>query len=445
MINLKTILKKERSQKASVVAIILLLTIIGVDFLVTSHAQSPYAAVSAASGILSGQATIKAASNGSYVQFGSYSSPPPVLAIHVSGGQLVNAQRVATRLLGVDAGGTEDSCIDAASYNTWPPLDASEAAAMAAWKVNAVRIPLNEDCWLGINGATTALAGANYQNAIKNWVNTLNRQGFIVILDLHWTAPGTYPANQQYAMADSDHSITFWSQVAGTFKANPAVIFDPFNEPAISVSPNPSWTPTSTDWACWLNGCSITESKNTLLNGTYTSVTYTTAGMQQLVSTIRATGATQPIMVGGLNNAGDPCGTKDLGGNGGACMETSYMPRDPLNQLAISFHTYNWTSCTTLACWNTTLAGARAANLPIITGEFGERDCLTSYNDAYMNWADANKVSYLMWSWRVDNSAQQTCTSPNPDFRMLSNWGGATTPHNPASADFKSHLLTAIP
>ena len=27
---------------------------------------------------------------------------------------------------------------------------------MKAWNINAVRVPLNEDCWLGINGVASA-------------------------------------------------------------------------------------------------------------------------------------------------------------------------------------------------------------------------------------------------------------------------------------------------
>src|SRR5665213_2495142 len=434
MNNLIAKIKKISLQKATAVAAVLIITVVGVHLLLASHAQSPSVSISVTSGKVASPATIVSdgtAIGRSAVLFNSAPAPPSQLSIRVSGYQLVNNQGVATRLLGVDAGGTEYSCINAPNYNTWPPLNASEAAAMATWKINAVRIPLNEDCWLGINGATASLSGTNYQNAIKNWVNILNSQGLIVILDLHFAAPGTYPADQQWPMADADHSLTFWSQVATAYKSDPAVIFDPFNEPFIG-----SISPSASDWSCWSNGnCSTTF--NGTINGVNSSVTYQIAGMQQMISTIRGTGATQPIMVGGLNWAGDPCSTKDSGGNGGVCMETANMPKDPLNQLAISFHTYNWTACTTSTCWNTTLAGARAANLPIITGEFGERDCLTSYNDSYMNWADANKVSYLIWSWRVDNSPQQACVSPNPDFRMLSDWGGTPAPRNPAAADYK--------
>ena len=46
------------------------------------------------------------------------------------------------------------------------PADQTGIDAMKAWNINAVRVPLNEDCWLGINGVPSAYAGTTYQNAI---------------------------------------------------------------------------------------------------------------------------------------------------------------------------------------------------------------------------------------------------------------------------------------
>lgn len=91
-------------------------------------------------------------------------------SIRVSGPQLLNASSQAIRLLGVDAAGTESSCIADTGISP-APLSHAEAAGMLAWHINAVRIPLNEDCWLGINGSPAAYSGVNYRNAIKNWVS----------------------------------------------------------------------------------------------------------------------------------------------------------------------------------------------------------------------------------------------------------------------------------
>ena len=93
------------------------------------------------------------------------------------------------RLLGVDVTGTEDACILSDGFG-WEPLDSTTATAIRAWHANVVRVPLNEDCWLGINGAPAAYSGAKYQTAIKNWVAAINAAGMYAILDLHWAAPG---------------------------------------------------------------------------------------------------------------------------------------------------------------------------------------------------------------------------------------------------------------
>src|SRR3712207_8720289 len=45
--------------------------------------------------------------------------------------------------------------------------------AMLTWKINAVRIPLNEDCWLDVNmaDADPAYRGASYRSAVVDYVN----------------------------------------------------------------------------------------------------------------------------------------------------------------------------------------------------------------------------------------------------------------------------------
>jgi endoglucanase len=103
-------------------------------------------------------------------------------------------------------------------------------------------------------------------------------------------------------VADENNAPTFWTQVTTEFKSDPAVIYDPFNKPYMG-----SVNPSASDWSRWLNGCSMTTTNPDTNSG---NVTHTTAGMQQLVTTIRVTGASQPIMVGGSNWAGDPCGIK---------------------------------------------------------------------------------------------------------------------------------------
>jgi hypothetical protein len=143
-------------------------------------------------------------------------------------------------------------------------------------------------------------------------------------------------------------------------------------------------------------------------------------------------------MVAGLNWAGDPCGVKDSGGNGGSCAWLSYEPTDGLHQLVVSFHTYNWTSCNSVDCWNDSVAPV-ATQVPVVTGEFGERDCSTTYSSQFMAWADQHDISYLAWSWQPSNAATHGCTASN--LGLLSTWKGpAASPSSQVGPAVETHL-----
>src|SRR5207244_626680 len=71
--------------------------------------------------------------------------------LHVSGAQIVDDTGKPVQLDGVNRSGTEYAC--AQGWGIFDgPSDAASVAAIAAWHVHIVRVPLNEDCWLAING-----------------------------------------------------------------------------------------------------------------------------------------------------------------------------------------------------------------------------------------------------------------------------------------------------
>src|SRR5476649_1157413 len=143
--------------------------------------------------------------------------------LHVVGNTIQTASGQTVVLHGVNRSGTEYACVGGTNVFDGPS-DAASIQTIAAWHTNVVRVPLNEDCWLGINGVSTG--GTTYQQAILNYVNTINSQGLAVVLDLHWNAPGSTKATSQQVMPDQDHSPAFWTSVANTFKSNTSVIFD---------------------------------------------------------------------------------------------------------------------------------------------------------------------------------------------------------------------------
>jgi endoglucanase len=331
-------------------------------------------------------------------------APKPVV-VAVSGNQLVNAAGQSIRLLGVDRSGTEYACEEGWGIFDGPS-DAKSVVAMAKWHVNAVRLPLNEGCWLDEFTAAndsyaggddpSAYEGAAYQSAIGAYVALLHKHKMAVILTL--TGLDVPGGLEVPPMADAAFSPTFWSSVATFFKVDPGVLFDLYNEP------------NGIDWSCWLNGCTVPSADGT----------YEAAGMQSLVTAVRDTGATQPIMLGGLDYSSD---------------ETSWsanLPVDPDNSLVVSFHTYDSTNCNTETCWNDTL-GPLTLDVPVVAGEFGEYDCATSYSDSFMTFADTAGISYLGWAWDAISPGGWSCSGP----ALITNYNG--TPSGEGVA-LRSHL-----
>jgi Cellulase (glycosyl hydrolase family 5) len=290
------------------------------------------------------------------------------MAVRVSANRLVDAAGKPLQLRGVNFSGAQYECFSNSGTVWDTPADARALRGMMAWRVNAVRLPLNEDCWLGINGLPRRYSAAAYRAAIHRWVAQLHGAGIYVLLNLHVCAPGATPSTKELPMADADHAPSFWATVASSFKDDPAVIFDLYNEPK------------HIDWACWRSGCGSP---------------YPIAGMQALVNSVRSTGATQPVMSDGIDYAND------------LSKWLPYAPSDPRHQLVAGFHTYHdGLGCEDAHCWNSTVASV-AARVPVVSGEIGEFDCAHAFVDTYMNWADPHGVSYLAWAWNTNNCAQE--------------------------------------
>jgi hypothetical protein len=148
------------------------------------------------------------------------------------------------------------------------------------------------------------------------------------------------------------------------------------------------------------------------------SQTYTAVGMQAIVNDIRATGATQPILVAGLNHGNDLSGL------------LTYMPSDPAGQLAASFHVYQPNSCNNTTCWDSTVAPV-AAVMPTSTIEFSEQDCSENWDNTLMNWDDAHGVGYLGWGWFI-------LTPHCQSLYLITTWSG--TPASPNGTALHDHL-----
>jgi hypothetical protein len=291
------------------------------------------------------------------------------------------------------------------------PVDQASVDAMRTWHVRAVRIPLNEDCWLGLGGTPS---GATYQQAVEDYVDLLVANGINPILDLHWTH-GAYTGNSsacadatatcQKPMPDAQYSPQFWTGVATAFKGNDAVVLDLFNEPYPDAANN--FADATEAWTCLRDG------------GTCTGIGYPVAGMQSLVNAVRATGATNVLMVAGLT------WTNDLS------QWLAYEPTDPANNIVASWHSYNFNGCVSTSCWDSQV-GAVAAKVPVQAGEIGQNTCAHDYVDQVMAWADAHGVGYTAWTWNPWG-----CGSGNV---LIQDYSG--TPTSTYGEGYKAHLLT---
>ena len=76
-------------------------------------------------------------------------------ALHVQGNKIVDTTGATFRMLGVNRAGSEYMCVaaDDRVVRVRRPHRAEHASTgMKDWHINTVRLPLNESCWLGING-----------------------------------------------------------------------------------------------------------------------------------------------------------------------------------------------------------------------------------------------------------------------------------------------------
>ncbi len=339
--------------------------------------------------VLSPQGTVpRAVSATVSVTFTEGQTPTGPVEPVVVGNRLVDSRTDATWVpRGVNWPDLEYSCSQG-----WKPFHvAADTEAMADWGIDLVRLPLNQDCWLGTDGAPVAgewMGAADYKAVVRQRVDWALDAGLAVILDLHRTGPeGIRAGDGQRAMADQQ-SITFWGQVAAAYKDEPSVMFELYNEP-YNVE---SFGSGDLDWACWRDGGCHVDTANEIevqQNGP-SGVTYEVAGMAEMLAAVRGAGAQQPALLGGLNWSADLSG---------------WLAHKPAgdDQLVAAWHNYyHGESGCTQTCWNTTIKSVQA-QVPVLITEFGYslrgEPQAAGWMETVMDWGDANGVGYLAWAW----------------------------------------------
>ena len=334
-------------------------------------------------------------------------------SLRVRGTQLVDGpgRGHTVQLRGINRSGLEYACIQGWGYFDSPHPNTIDTAAMIAamrsWDVDVVRVPLNEDCWLGVN-TPSGRGGAPYRKLVAAYVRALHAAHLYVILDLHLAAPGATAAKAQFPMADADHAPAFWRSVARSFRSDDALIFDLFNEPF------------GITWGCWQHGCQVRSQAG--------APAYRAAGMQALVTAVRSTGARQPLLLGGLQYS------SQLGG------WAAHLPRDPRHQEIAAQHNYGGLSPCDAGCRAQVLAVARRH--PVLFSELGETDCRHGYVDHLLGFADRHRLGYLGWAWDATSAGGWNCRSGPA---LITAYDGSPTPYGIGLRDHLRRLGPASP
>ncbi|HKY49736.1 MAG TPA: cellulase family glycosylhydrolase [Candidatus Limnocylindria bacterium] len=354
-------------------------------------------------------------------------------AIRVEGNRLVDAAGRSVVLRGVDRSGTEYMCAqDAGIFDG--PVDLASVLAMRGWRANAVRLPLNEHCWLGIDdGAPTPLlVGEVYRQAIASYVDLLLANGMYVILDLHWSAPAGQKADRLRPMPNTSYSVEFWMSVARRFGDDGRVIFDLYNEPVPNTNQNDATDDAARrSWECWRDGGTAScDASHSVGDPASAMAASETVGMQALVDAVRATGATNVIMLGGIQFANTlwSSGTRNW---------LAYRPVDPVGNVVASVHVYPGNWCVDVACYEREIAPV-AAQVPVVVAEFGVAGCDTAavaWLDELMTWLDERRTGYLAWTWDTPHSGHDPCAV----IKLLLDYDGSATPYGQV---VKEHLAT---
>ena len=303
-------------------------------------------------------------------------APPP--ALKVVGNQLQTPDGKAVILRGVNV----------PSLDWMPEGDhvlQSVIVAVADWKCGAIRLPISDEFWFG-RGPRQNDGGAAYRALVQSCARAANARGAYVILDLH-----------EYRAIQPKH-LKFWAEICALYQGNPAVLFDILNEPH------------DISWQVWRDGGLVEERA---AEGDKPAVTFQSPGMQTTVDFIRAQGARNVIVAGGLDWG------YDLSGVAG-----EFALKDPQGDgILYSSHVYSWKRN-----WQGRVLAA-AAKYPVILGEFGADEKrlpsvpAADQEDPYiwvpevLGFARQNNLSWTAWSFHTDATP-----------RLLANWEYQPTP-----------------
>jgi hypothetical protein len=329
----------------------------------------------------------------------------PSLTLHVKGNKIFNERNEEVRLVGVN--------ICSLEWNSrGDNVLASAYEVFANWNCNIVRLPLSQDRWFGaVTDWSTPKPsdnGEQYRNIVDSVIDLAYNFGKYVELDLHWSNAGEWGKNIGQHFMPDENSLEFWLDAAKKYANHPAVLFNLYNEPH------------SISWEVWRNGGMITEVQNKGKENEKTLV-YHSPGHQKIVDEIRALGANNIIITGGIDWGYDLRGiaVNNITGETYALTDTPGG-----NGIAYESHIYPWKE------WDGKNHDDKvlciADDYPVIIGEIGidpdgEWGVISRpfWLRGMLNWIDKNELHWIGWCFH-------THATPS----MISDWQYTPTRHH---------------
>jgi hypothetical protein len=253
---------------------------------------------------------------------------------------------------------------------------------MKKWHANTIRLAVKDTLWSGAATGSATGDGAAYQRNVKRAVNWILQQGMDVILDLHYVA----------GMPTAAHA-SFWDAISkDPFFKDGRIIYELYNEPTGDFTQLRTW-------------------------------------MLNTITTIRANGAQNLVLVGGVDYSYDISGygTNPITGQGAVAYITHpYIFKSaPGDQVAFL---------------------TPAMTLPVVATEFGDANvegfhtipanqCVPSIYSDYITKFEGAGMSWTSWAWIVD---EWGCGFP----QIITDYGG--TP-NSIGAPVQQRLMQLNP
>jgi aryl-phospho-beta-D-glucosidase BglC (GH1 family) len=260
------------------------------------------------------------------------------LPLKVAGTRVLNSKGEPVLLRGVNAASLEFTS-DGQGH-----ILKTVNTAIQDWHANIIRLPLAQDRWFGKMPEQTNGSDA-YRDLVRQVVEACESQGCYVILDLHWSDCDEWGTNVGQHSLPDHNSLVFWKDIAPVYANNPAVLFDLYNEPH------------DISWDVWLKGGHITDTPNGRRRGR--PRVYDAVGMQEMLDTVRGTGAKNVVVAGGLDWAYDFSGI----------LEGRQLSDPTGNGVIYANHCYD-NKHDSVNAWIKKMERANA-KLPIIITEFG--------------------------------------------------------------------------